>query len=120
LSEDRSGGGKAHAVEQEEEEVVGAIDDFVTIVVFPDNDKHLLELVSDLDVDLSNNVDQYSTKVFRKRIMDLFKVRRKMKKNMTPESGTHDRDPWKFLENAMLGSYIWVEQDLGVSLLSTM
>jgi hypothetical protein len=95
-SEDSSGGGKAHAVEQEEEEeeVVGAVDDFVTIVVFPNNNELLLELVSDLDVDLSN-VDQYSTKVFQKRIMDLFKVRRKMKKNMT-ESGTHDSDPWRF------------------------
>jgi hypothetical protein len=103
-SEDSSGDGKAHAVEQEEEEeeVVGAVDDFVTIVVFPNNDEHLLELVSDLDVDLSN-VDQYSTKVFQKRIIDLFKVRRKMKKNMT-EYGTHDSDPWHFLENAMLGT----------------
>jgi hypothetical protein len=34
--------------------------------------------------------------------MDLFKVRRKMKKNMT-EPGTHDSDPWHFLENVMLG-----------------
>jgi hypothetical protein len=58
-SEDSSGGGKAHTVEQAEEEevVVGAANDFVTIVVFPDNNEHLLELVSDLDVDLSN-VDQ--------------------------------------------------------------
>ena len=82
--------------------VMRSVDEFDTIVVFPVDDEHLLELVSDLDVDLSN-VDQYSTKVFQKKIMDLFKVRRKMKTNMTV-SGTHDSDPWHFVENAMLGS----------------
>jgi hypothetical protein len=35
-------------------------------------------------------------------MMDLFKVRRKMKTNMTV-SGIHDSDPWHFVENAMLG-----------------
>ena len=49
-----------------------SVDEFDTIllVAFPVDNKHLLELESDLDMDLSN-VDQYSTKVFQKKIMDL-------------------------------------------------
>jgi hypothetical protein len=35
--------------------------------------------------------------------MDLFKIRRKMKENMTV-SGTHDSDPWNFVECAMSGT----------------
>jgi hypothetical protein len=35
--------------------------------------------------------------------MDLFRVRRKIKYNMT-QSGTHESDPWHFVENALLGT----------------
>ncbi len=35
--------------------------------------------------------------------MDLFKIRRKMKENMTV-SGTHDSDAWNFVECAMSGT----------------
>ena len=46
--------------------VMRSVDEFDTIllVAFPVDNKHLLELESDLDMDLSN-VDQYSTKVFQ-------------------------------------------------------
>lgn len=83
-SDSSGGGGKAFAVDNnsEQQEVVRFTDDFSTIVVFPVDDEHLLELVSDPDVNLLS-VDQYETKAFTKKIMDLFKVRRKMKNNMT-------------------------------------
>jgi hypothetical protein len=80
----------------------GAIDDFGTIVVSPVDDEHLLELASDPDINLSLE-DQSDTKAFTKKIMALFAVRRKIPNNMTV-SGTHESDPWHFVENAMLGT----------------
>jgi hypothetical protein len=80
----------------------GAIDDFGTIVVSPIDGEHLLQLGSDPDINLSL-VDQSDTKAFTKKIMALFTVRRKMQNNMTVP-GTHESDPWHFVENAMLGT----------------
>ena len=45
-------------------------------------------------------VNQFETKAFRKNFLDLFKIRRTMKENMTV-SGTHDNEPWNFVECAM-------------------
>ena len=45
-------------------------------------------------------VDQYKTPAFWKKILDLFKIRRCMKENMSV-SGTHDNDAWNFIESAM-------------------
>jgi hypothetical protein len=49
----------------EQQEEVRVVEDFGTIVVFPLEDKHLLELESDPDVNLSV-FDQYGTKAFKK------------------------------------------------------
>jgi hypothetical protein len=70
-------------------------------LIFPPDDLYLADLVCDTDINLLC-VDQFETEAFRKKIMDLFKIRRKMKQNMT-ESGTHDSDPWNFVECAMSG-----------------
>jgi hypothetical protein len=70
-------------------------------LIFPPGDVYLADLVCDTDINLLC-VDQFETEAFRKKIMDLFKIRRKMKQNMT-ESGTHDSDPWNFVECAMSG-----------------
>jgi hypothetical protein len=72
--------------------------EFCTLVI-PDGDIHLSQLVDDIDLNL-RNVDQYKTEAFRKKIMNLFKIRQIMIKNMT-ESGTHDNDLWNFVEVAM-------------------
>jgi hypothetical protein len=102
------GGGKPLAVdtggvrEPEDEDEDAPIDDFGAIVVYPLDDEHLLELSGDPDINLFS-VDQTDTKAFTKKIMTLFAVRRKMQSNMTV-SGTHESDPWHFVENAMLGT----------------
>jgi hypothetical protein len=70
-------------------------------VDLPPDDIYLADLEIDSDINLLC-VDQFETEAFRKKIMDLFKIRRKMKQNMT-ESGTHDSDPWNFVECAMSG-----------------
>jgi hypothetical protein len=45
-------------------------------------------------------VDQFTTDAFRKKILDLFKIRRKIKQNMNV-SGTHDNEAWNFIESGM-------------------
>jgi hypothetical protein len=97
-----SGGGVAAGGVREPEDLDGPIDDFGAIVVYPLDDEHLLELSGDPDINLFS-VDQTDTKAFTKKIMSLFAVRRKMQYNMTV-SGTHESDPWHFVENAMLGT----------------
>jgi hypothetical protein len=59
-------------------------------------------LESDPDVNLCSVV-QSDTKAFTKKVMSLFAVRRKMQNNMTV-LGTHESDPWHFVENAMIGT----------------
>ena len=62
---------------------------------------YLSELGEDPDLNLSC-VLQFDTEASRMKILDLFKIRRKTKENMTV-SGTHDSDPWNFVECAMTG-----------------
>jgi hypothetical protein len=74
------------------------IDDFA-ILVFPPDDTHLNDLMNNPDVNLKN-VDSFTSEAFRKKINNLFKVRRTMQKNMH-QSGTHDNEAWNFVETAM-------------------
>lgn len=74
-------------------------DPFSTIL----NDDHDPHIEGSLETDKAINlleVNQFDTKAFRKKILDLFKIRRIMKENMTV-SGTHDNEPWNFVESAM-------------------
>ena len=53
------------------------------------------------EVDLAQ-FEQMETNAFQKKCLDLFKVCSIMKENMT-KSGTHDSDPYNFVEVAMRG-----------------
>ena len=64
-----------------------------------DEDPHIASLKTDRSINLLD-INQFETKAFRKKILDLFKIRRIMKENMTV-SGTHDNEPWNFVETAM-------------------
>jgi hypothetical protein len=74
-------------------------EDEFTKFVFPADDVYLAALQDNPDINLSN-VDPFTPDAFKKKIHTLFKVRRLMKKNMT-QSGTHDNDPYNFVEIAM-------------------
>jgi hypothetical protein len=76
-------------------------DGFSSLICPPD-DVYLYDLTLDTEINLLC-VNQFDTDAFRKKILDLFKIRRKMKENMTV-SGTHDSDPWNFVECAMSGT----------------
>lgn len=73
-------------------------DPFIMLVI-PNDDIHLQQLVEDQEINLSV-VTQLTTDAFRNKITKLFKMRRIMQQNMTV-SGTHDSDPWNFVESAM-------------------
>jgi hypothetical protein len=64
-----------------------------------DDDPH----IASLETDRANNliyVYQFKMKAFRKKILDLIKIRRFMNEIMTV-SGTHDNEPWNFVTYAM-------------------
>ena len=75
-------------------------DEFTTLIV-----SYEVPVLADLDtneeVDLAQ-IEQMETNAFRKKCLDLFKVRSIMKENMT-KSGTHDGDPYNFVKVAMRG-----------------
>ena len=73
-------------------------DPFITLVI-PDNDIHHLELCEDREINLLV-VTQQTTDAFGNKITKLFKMQRTMKQNMTV-SGTHDSDPWNFIESCL-------------------
>ena len=83
--------------DEEGDPMVG--DSFSKLLIADDSDPHLQELMSDPEINLMQT-KQYDTDAFRKKLTDLFHVRRIMKENMTA-SGTHDSDPWNFVEAAM-------------------
>jgi hypothetical protein len=56
-------------------------------------------LIDEKEFDLAD-VEVMTPDVFKKRVNLLFRIRRKMKDNMTL-SGTHDSDPWNFIDHAM-------------------
>ena len=75
-------------------------DEFATLIVSYE-DPVLADLDVNEEVDLAQ-FEQMETNAFRKKCLDLFKVRSIMKENMT-KSGTHDSDPYNFVEVAMRG-----------------
>jgi hypothetical protein len=81
----------------------GTKGDCFSSIINADNDPHIsIGLVDDKHINLMQ-VSQFDTKAFRKKINDLFKIRRRMKENMTV-SGTHDNEAWNFVESAMASS----------------
>jgi hypothetical protein len=81
----------------------GTKGDCFSSILNMDNDPHIaIGLVDDKQINLMQ-VSQFDTKAFRKKINDLFKIRRRMKENMTV-SGTHDNEAWNFVESAMASS----------------
>jgi hypothetical protein len=74
-------------------------DVFATLVI-PVGDEYLCSLQADPEINLQRNIILYEMKAFRTKILNLFKIRRDMKANMTV-SGTHDSDPWNFIEASM-------------------
>lgn len=90
-----------HYKEDESPLVPKSCDSFSTLV-YPPDDLYLCDLADDPEINLLCIV-QFDTEAFRKKILDLFRIRRKMKENMTV-SGTHDSDPWNFVECAMAGT----------------
>jgi hypothetical protein len=75
-----------------------AADEFTKLVCPPD-DPYLVALLDNDDINL-HKVDPFTPEAFRKKIHTLLKIRGIMKKNMV-QSGTHDNDPWNFVEIAM-------------------
>ena len=61
----------------------------------------LAELDTNEEVNLAQ-FEQMEMNEFQKKCLDLFKVQSIMKENMT-KSGTHDSDPYNFVEVAMRG-----------------
>ena len=84
---------------QEEDDMVLNCTDEFSRLMNRENDPHLADLLTDRSLNLMD-FDPFETAAFRKKILDLFKIRRCMKENMTV-SGTHDNDAWNFVECAM-------------------
>jgi hypothetical protein len=82
------------------ESILTGDDDFDQII-FPEGDVYLTDLKLNEEINLLD-VDQFTTDAFRKKIIDLFKIRQKIKQNMNV-SGTHDNEVWNFIEAAMKG-----------------
>jgi hypothetical protein len=77
--------------------------DCFSLILNDDDDLHIHSLLeTDRFINLME-VNQFDTKAFRKKIYDLFKIRRIMQENMTV-SGTHDNESWNFVESAMATS----------------
>ena len=75
-------------------------DEFTTLIVSYE-DPVLADLDANEEVDPAQ-FEQMETNAFRKKCLDLFKVRSIMKENMT-KSRTHDSDPYNFVKVAMRG-----------------
>ena len=85
-------------LESDDISVMSATDEFTELVI-PQGDVYLSDLQNNSDIDLSV-VHNYTSASFRKKITTLFAIRRQMKTNMG-KSGTHDNEPWNFVEGAM-------------------
>ena len=96
--EERSTEPTAVAIPEENESTME--DEFTTLIVSFE-DPVLADLDANEEVDLAQ-FEQMETNAFRKRCLDLFKVHSIMKENMM-KSGTHDSDPYNFVEVAMRG-----------------
>ena len=69
------------------------------LIVNKYNDSNIQEMVDDGNLDLSD-VEVMTSDVYKKRFNVLFRIRQKMKENMT-RSGEHNSDPWNFVDVAM-------------------
>ena len=77
----------------------GIVLDEFSLIVVPINNPYLADLEDNEEVDL-DKFEMIETSAFRKKILDLFKIRSIMKKNMT-KSGTHGNDTFNFVEVTM-------------------
>ena len=77
------------------------MDNDFAILIVSYNDPVLAELETNEEVNLAQ-FEQMEMNAFQKKYLDLFKVSSIMKENMT-KSGTHDSDPYNFVEVAMRG-----------------
>jgi hypothetical protein len=68
-------------------------------LVIPSGNHYLRDLTTNLHINL-RNVDVFSTEGFCKKVLDLFAVRGVMRTNMHA-SGTHNSDPWNFVQQAL-------------------
>jgi hypothetical protein len=82
-------------------EVFDVNDDYTMIVNASNNIFLQKELVNDKEIDLLL-VNRLTVDAFRKKILDLFKIRCRMKDKMTM-SETHDKNEYNFVEAAMKG-----------------
>ena len=71
------------------------------MIVVPTNNPYLADLEENDEIDLEQ-FEMMETAAYRKKIIDLFEIQCIMK-NMT-KSGTHDNDPFNFVEVAMRNS----------------
>jgi hypothetical protein len=86
-------------------------------LVIPSGNHYLRDLTTNLHINL-HNVDVFSTEGFCKKVLDLFAVRGVMKTNMHA-SGTHDSDPWNFVQCIGNCETIWPYPCFGVLFLPT-
>ena len=78
-------------------------DDYIHKIVNLKDDVHVREELEDKDAEVPinlNDFDNLTDDVMRKKTNLLFQVRRKVQENMTV-SGTHDSDPYNFLDVAI-------------------
>jgi hypothetical protein len=68
-------------------------------IVNNNNDPIIQDMIDENTYDLSD-IDVMTEAVYQKWVNLLFRIRRKMKENITI-SGTHDSDPWNFIDVAM-------------------
>lgn len=68
-----------------------------TIITYGDDHLEEYEFDDDTNLNSANNIEENTMK---KKVYALFACRRQMKKDMT-QSGTHDNDPWSYVENGM-------------------
>lgn len=85
--------------EVEQTTTTGEVFNEKLLVVNKYNDRYIQEMVEDGNLNL-NDVEVVTWELYRKRFNLLFRIRQKMKQNMTC-SGEHDSDPWNFVDVAM-------------------
>jgi hypothetical protein len=86
-------------IDSEDDDEDSVEKNYFSKIVNEGNDIYLKELIENKEINL-NKVMQFDSDAFKKKITNLFKIRNKMKENMTT-SGTHDNNAWNFVEAAM-------------------
>jgi hypothetical protein len=70
-----------------------------SLLVYPPGDKYLSDLEKEEGINL-RLVDHFMAETFRKKIMDMFSIRKLIKSNMGV-SGQHNGNAWDFIQRAM-------------------